>query len=181
MSIRYSLARCSLGDLLVAITDAGVCAILIGDDSRELVDDLERRFPGERIASASEPLDATVTDVRDLIDDPARAAHLPLDMRGTAFQQSVWQALREIPPGTTISYGELALRIGAPNATRAVAGACGANPLAVAVPCHRVVARDGSLAGYRWGVERKRELLKREATAAAHPAAPGAPQANVTA
>ncbi len=163
LEIRYALAQTSLGTALVAATDEGVCAILLGDDTEALVADLQRRFARANITIATDGMAAIVRAVAHMIDAPSAGCDLPLDIRGTAFQHRVWQALRAIPSGETISYGELARRAGVPAATRAVAGACAANPLAIAVPCHRVVREDGNLSGYRWGVERKRALLAKEA------------------
>lgn len=162
--IRYALATCSLGRVLVAASSRGVCAILLGDDPVALAADLAARFPQARREPADDGFARWVAEVVCLLEDPARAGalSLPLDIRGTVFQRRVWEALRQIPPGRTESYAAVAARIGAPRAARAVAAACAANRLAVAVPCHRVVAADGALAGYRWGVERKRRLLKRE-------------------
>jgi len=161
-TIRYSLTDSSLGRLIVALTDTGVCFIAFGDSDAELLGDLAARFSRAEIAPATPEDDALIGAVVALVDDPSHASELPLDVRGTAFQQRVWRALTRIAPGETVSYGELARRIGSPTAVRAVAQACGANPVAIAVPCHRVVGSDGTLTGYRWGVERKRELLRRE-------------------
>ena len=166
LEIRYALAQTSLGTTLVATTNEGVCAILLGDDAEALVADLRRRFARANITSDTDAMSALVRTVVRMIDDPAAGCNLPLDIRGTAFQHRVWQTLRGIPSGETISYGELARRAGVPAATRAVAGACAANPIAVAVPCHRVVREDGGLSGFRWGVERKRALLAKEADTA---------------
>jgi AraC family transcriptional regulator, regulatory protein of adaptative response / methylated-DNA-[protein]-cysteine methyltransferase len=163
LAIRFALTRCSLGALLVAATEQGVCAILLGEEPQALERDLERRFPRARRLVADEDFERLVTQVVGLVEDPRAGTALPLDIRGTAFQQRVWKALSEIPPGTTRSYAQVAQAIGEPRAVRAVAQACGANALAVAIPCHRVVRTDGDLSGYRWGVERKRELLSREA------------------
>lgn len=160
--IRSAFGRSTLGAVLVAATTRGVCAILLGDDRGELEADLRRRFPRARFVDPEPAFASTVEAVVRLVDDPARGLALPLDIRGTAFQRRVWEALRGLPAGTTTSYARLAAAIGAPRATRAVASACGANRLAVAVPCHRVVASDGGLGGYRWGLERKRRLLERE-------------------
>lgn len=162
-AIRYAIGRCSLGRLLVAATDRGLCAILLGDDADALVADLRERFAAATIMAADRDFAATVQAVIAFVDDPRVGLALPLDLRGTAFQQRVWQALRKVAPGTKTTYTALAERIGRPEAVRAVASAVAANPLAVAVPCHRVIRRDGALAGYRWGVERKRALLAREA------------------
>lgn len=163
LAIHHAYGNTSLGRILVAATAQGLCAILFGEDDDSLLADLRARFPNATLQAAAPDFAATVTAVARLVETPARGLALPLDIRGTAFQQRVWRALRELPAGATISYGELAGRIDAPAASRAVAQACGANPLAVAVPCHRVVRGNGDLAGYRWGVTRKRELLAREA------------------
>ncbi|GJE02621.1 bifunctional DNA-binding transcriptional regulator/O6-methylguanine-DNA methyltransferase Ada [Methylobacterium isbiliense] len=161
--IRFALGQCSLGAILVAATEAGVCAILLGDDPEALLRDLQDRFPRAELSGGEPDFDATVARVVGLVEAPHRARlDLPLDINGTAFQQRVWQALRAIPPGRTATYTEIARAIGEPKAVRAVAQACGANPLAVAIPCHRVVRHDGALSGYRWGVARKRALLARE-------------------
>ena len=160
--IRFAVGQCSLGAILVAQSQRGICAILLADDPDQLVRDLQDRFPKAQLLGGDAGFEQLVAQVVGLIEAPALGLSLPLDVRGTAFQQRVWQALREIPPGTTVSYAQIAERIGAPKAVRAVAQACGANRIAVAIPCHRVVRRDGDLSGYRWGVERKRELLKRE-------------------
>lgn len=164
--IRFAVGQCSLGAVLVASSPVGVCAILLGDDPDALLRDLQDRFPKATLIGGDAAFETLVAQVVGLIEAPGRRAlDLPLDVRGTAFQQRVWQALRDIPAGETASYGDVARRIGAPTSMRAVAQACGANALAVAIPCHRVVRSDGGLSGYRWGVERKRELLAREATA----------------
>lgn len=163
--IRFALGECSLGSVLVAATAKGVCAILLGDDPEALLRDLEDRFANARLVGGDESFESLVARVIALVEAPALGHDLPLDVRGTAFQQRVWQALRDIPAGSTESYAEVAARIGAPGAARAVARACAANPAAVAVPCHRVVRRNGGLSGYRWGVERKAALLEREAGA----------------
>jgi AraC family transcriptional regulator of adaptative response/methylated-DNA-[protein]-cysteine methyltransferase len=164
-TIRFAVGQCSLGAILVAATADGVCAISLGDDPQTLVQDLQDRFGRAELVGDDPAFDALVARVVGLVEDPAAGTELPLDIRGTAFQQRVWQALRQIPPGTTERYAAIAGRIGAPRAVRAVAQACAANPLAVAVPCHRVVRTDGALSGYRWGVERKRALLDRERAA----------------
>ena len=163
--VRFALAVCSLGHLLVASSARGVCAIALGDDPDALLRELQDRFPHAELAGGDAAFERTVAQVVGLIERPRLGADLPLDIRGTAFQQRVWTALRAIPPGHTASYAEIAARIGAPAAVRAVAGACAANTLAVAVPCHRVVRTDGSLSGYRWGIDRKRTLLAREQAA----------------
>ena len=161
-SIHFALAQCSLGAVLVACSERGVCAILLGEEPQALLDDLQRRFPKAALIGADSDFEAIVAKVLGFIEAPRAGLDLPLDIRGTAFQQRVWQALGKIEPGTTASYAQVAASIGAPSAVRAVAGACAANALAVAVPCHRVVRTDGGLSGYRWGIERKRELLERE-------------------
>ena len=163
IQIQFAVKRCWLGRLLVGATGQGVCAILLGENSAVLRRALQEQFPGARLVAGDGPFQELVKKVVRLAENPAANAHLPLDIRGTAFQQRVWQALRRIPAGSTVSYSELAQQLGQPRAARAVAGACAANSLAIAVPCHRVVRRDGALAGYRWGVERKRRLLAREA------------------
>lgn len=165
-AIRFAVGQCSLGAVLVAASDKGVCAILFGDDPDALLRDLQDRFPKADLIGADAAFEATVARVVGFIDAPGRGLDLPLDIRGTAFQQKVWTALRAIPAGTTASYAEVAAAIGLPAAVRAVAGACAANALAVAIPCHRVVRLDGTLSGYRWGIERKRALLAREREAA---------------
>lgn len=162
-TIRFAVGACSLGALLVAATDKGLCSILLGDDPERLLRDLQDRFPRARLIGADKPFERWVAKVVGLVEEPASGLDLPLDIRGTAFQQRVWQALREIPAGATASYADIAARIGSPRAARAVARACAANALAVAIPCHRVVRRDGAAGGYRWGIERKRTLLRREA------------------
>lgn len=161
--IRFAVAQCSLGAVLVAQSQRGICAILLGDDPERLVRDLQDQFPRAELIGGDEGFEQLVAQVLGFIEAPALGLNLPLDVRGTAFQQRVWQALREIPPGSRVSYTDIAERIGAPKAVRAVAQACAANHIAVAIPCHRVVRRDGDLSGYRWGVECKRELLRREA------------------
>lgn len=163
--IHFAVGECSLGSILVAQSVKGVCAILLGDDPDVLVRDLQDRFPRATLVGGDAAFDRVVAKVVGFVERPAVGLELPLDVRGTAFQQRVWQALREIPVGSTASYTEIAARLGAPHGARAVAQACGANPLAVAIPCHRVVRTDGSLSGYRWGIDRKRSLLKREGAA----------------
>ena len=161
--IRFAVGQCALGAIAVAQSQRGICAILLGDDPDALVRDLQDRFPRAQLIGGDADFERLVAQVVGFVEAPAIGWSLPLDVRGTAFQERVWQALREIPPGATVSYAEVAERIGSPKAVRAVAQACGANAIAVAIPCHRVVRRDGDLSGYRWGVERKRELLRREA------------------
>ena len=161
--IRFGVGECSLGAILVAATGQGICAILLGDDANALVQDVQQRFPQAQLVGGDAAFEQWMAQVIGFVDTPTRGLALPLDVRGTAFQQQVWQALRRIPVGSTVSYSDLADQLGMPQASRAVAGACAANALAVAIPCHRVVRRDGALSGYRWGVERKRALLAREA------------------
>ena len=163
--IRFAVGECSLGSILVAATDKGVCAIEFGDDPDALVHALQDRFPKAQLVGGDHTFEQLVAKVVGFIEAPARGLDLPLDIRGTAFQKRVWNAIRDIPAGATASYAELARRIGRPSASRAVAQACASNTLAVAIPCHRVVRRDGGLSGYRWGVERKEALLTRETAA----------------
>ncbi len=165
--IRFAVGECSLGSILVAQSTQGLCAILLGDNPDLLVRDLQDRFPKATLLGGDAGFERLVAQVVGLIEAPGRGFDLPLDVRGTAFQQRVWDALRAVPAGTTTSYAELAQRIGAPKSVRAVGQAVGANPLAVAIPCHRVVRSDGNISGYRWGVERKRALLDRESRGAA--------------
>jgi AraC family transcriptional regulator of adaptative response/methylated-DNA-[protein]-cysteine methyltransferase len=164
-TIRFAVGECSLGAILVAATEQGVCAIQFGDDPGALVRNLEDAFPKAKLVGGDKAFEQSVARVVGFVEAPQHGLDLPLHVRGTAFQQRVWQALRDIPPGKTASYAEIAERIGEPKAVRAVAQACAANPVAVAIPCHRVVRRDGGLSGYRWGVERKRALLAKEAAA----------------
>lgn len=161
--IRFAIGECSLGAILVARSERGVCAILMGDDPDALARDLQDRFPRSHLIGGDNDFEQLIAKVVGFVEAPAIGLDLPFDVRGTAFQQRVWQALREIPAGSTVSYSDIAHRIGSPKAVRAVAGASAANILAVAIPCHRVVRNDGALSGYRWGVERKRALLDREA------------------
>jgi AraC family transcriptional regulator of adaptative response/methylated-DNA-[protein]-cysteine methyltransferase len=161
--IHFAVGQSSLGLVLVARSDRGVSAVLFGADRDAVRRDLHDRFPGARLVEDDAALETLVARVVGLVDAPARGLDVPLDVRGTPFQRTVWQALREIPAGSTASYTDIANRIGLPTAVRAVAQACAANALAVVVPCHRVVTMDGKLSGYRWGVERKRALLDREA------------------
>jgi AraC family transcriptional regulator of adaptative response/methylated-DNA-[protein]-cysteine methyltransferase len=163
--IRFAVGECSLGSILVAQSEIGVCAILLGDDPEALVRDLQDRFPRATLIGGDTEFEKLVSRVVGFIEAPGLGLDLPLDVQGTAFQRRVWQSLQEIPPGSTASYTEIAERIGAPRSVRAVAQACAANPLAVAIPCHRVVRNDGGLSGYRWGIERKRALQEREARA----------------
>jgi AraC family transcriptional regulator of adaptative response/methylated-DNA-[protein]-cysteine methyltransferase len=163
--IRFAVGECSLGSILVAQSAKGICAILLGDDPDALARDLQDRFSRATLVGGDAAFEQTVARVIGFVEAPALGLDLPLDVRGTAFQRRVWQALRQVPAGATASYAEIAGRIGAPKGARAVAQACGANLLAVAIPCHRVVRSDGALSGYRWGVERKRSLLDREGAA----------------
>lgn len=160
--IRFAVGECSLGSILVAATGKGVCAIAIGDDPDALARELQDRFPRAELMGGDEAFEQWVAKVVGFVEAPGIGLDLPLDVRGSAFQLRVWQALRDIPTGSTLSYTQVAQHIGAPKAVRAVAGACAANVLAVAIPCHRVLRSDGSISGYRWGVERKRALLERE-------------------
>lgn len=162
-SIRFAVGECTLGSILVAATDKGICAILLGDDPELLVQDLQKRFPKADFIGGDTHFEQLVAKVVGFVEAPQIGIDLPLDLQGTAFQQRVWQALRNIPAGATISYSELAQRLGMPRAVRAIAQACAANHIAVAIPCHRVIRHDGGLSGYRWGVERKRALLESEA------------------
>lgn len=160
--IRHAIEPCSLGLVLVAATPRGVCAIEFADSGEELMDRLKARFPQARFEASDEPFRAWIAQILAHLDQPGAALDLPMDVQGTVFQRRVWQALQSIPPGQTLSYTELAQRLGQPSAVRAVASACANNRIAVAIPCHRVVRANGDLAGYRWGVERKAELLRRE-------------------
>ena len=163
--MRFAVGACSLGAILVAASDKGVCAILLGDDPESLLKDLQDRFPRARLLGGDKDFERLTAKVISFVEAPRGGFDLPLDIQGTAFQHRVWEALRRIPAGATASYAEIAEAIGAPKSVRAVARACASNHLAVAIPCHRVVRTDGSLSGYRWGVERKRALLAREAKA----------------
>lgn len=163
--LRVAVAQTPLGALLVASSARGIAAMALGDDPEALLRDLQDRFPRAELLAGDADYEALVAQVVGWMARPGADLGLPLDIRGTAFQQRVWQALRDIPSGHTVSYRELAARIGAPRAVRAVASACAANPLAVVIPCHRVVRSNGELAGYAWGIERKRALLAQEAAA----------------
>jgi AraC family transcriptional regulator, regulatory protein of adaptative response / methylated-DNA-[protein]-cysteine methyltransferase len=163
--IFFTIGECSLGSVLVAQSARGVCSILIGEDPARLAEDLRHRFPKANLVASVNGQEELAAQVAGLIEKPGAGLDLPLDVRGTAFQQLVWEALQRIPPGSTATYTDIAWQIGMPGAVRAVAQACGANALAVAIPCHRVIRNDGSLSGYRWGIERKRALLAREAHA----------------
>jgi AraC family transcriptional regulator of adaptative response/methylated-DNA-[protein]-cysteine methyltransferase len=165
LTTQFYISKCWLGYVLTAWGSAGVCAINLGEDPEAMATALRARFPDAAPCEDENASRAIANAVTALVENPAQGSQILLDLRGSQFQQTVWQALRTIPPGQTLSYTELAQRIGAPRAARAVASACAANPVAVAVPCHRVVRSDGSLSGYRWGVERKHKLLAREAQA----------------
>jgi AraC family transcriptional regulator of adaptative response/methylated-DNA-[protein]-cysteine methyltransferase len=160
--IKYAVSHCSLGAILIAASEKGVCAILLGDQPAPLVQNLQERFPASRLVAADGKLDSLVAKVIKFVGAPEVRLDVPLDPHGTEFQQRVWLALQDIPAGSTASYTDIASRIGAPKSVRAVAQACAANAIAVAIPCHRVVRNDGALSGYRWGVERKRALLASE-------------------
>jgi AraC family transcriptional regulator of adaptative response/methylated-DNA-[protein]-cysteine methyltransferase len=162
MTIRYAIGECWLGPILVAATEKGVCAISLGEDREKLTRELQDRFPNARLISGDTRLARWIAKVVAFLETPSLGLELPLDIRGTAFQHRVWNALRDIPTGSTATYTQIAQRIGRPKSARAVANACAANPMAVAIPCHRVLRSDGSISGYRWGVERKRRLLQRE-------------------
>lgn len=164
-AIRFAIGECSLGSVLVAASDKGICAILLGDDPESLLRDLQDQFPRAELIGADEAFQQLTAKVIGFVEAPGAGLDLPLDVRGTAFQHRVWDALRRIPTGSTLSYAGIAQAIGAPKAVRAVARACASNRLAVAIPCHRVVRTDGGLSGYRWGVERKRALLDKETKA----------------
>lgn len=162
--IRFATGKCSLGSILVASSEKGVCCITLGDDPDFLLEDLHNRFRKAEFIGGDADFEKLIAKVVRFVEAPELGLDLPLDIRGTAFQKRVWQALREIPLGSTASYSDVAKKIGSPKSVRAVAGACAANSIAVAIPCHRVVRTDGNLSGYRWGVERKRALLDRETT-----------------
>ena len=162
LQIRFAIGECSLGSILVAATDKGVCAILMGSDPHLLVRQLQDRFAKAELIGGDASFEKLVAQVIGFVEQPRLGLDLPLDVQGTAFQQRVWKALRRIGVGKTASYGEIAARIGRPTSIRAVAQACGANMIAVAIPCHRVIRTDGQLSGYRWGVQRKQALLERE-------------------
>ncbi len=166
VQIRFALGECSLGAILVAATDKGVCSIELGDDPEQMVQDFQDRFPKAELVGADTPFEALVAQVVGFVDSPVGDLDLPLDIRGTAFQERVWAALRQIPTGVTASYADIARAIGQPQAVRAVASACANNKIAIAIPCHRVIRTDGNVSGYRWGVERKKTLLEREKGAA---------------
>lgn len=160
--IRFAIGQCSLGAVLAASSAKGVCCILLGDDPGQLLEQLQDRFPSAELVGGDPDYEQAMALIIGFVDAPRIGLSLPLDIRGTSFQRRVWQALRDIPAGVTMSYRDIAEKIGSPKSCRAVAGACAANPLAVAIPCHRVVRTDGELSGYRWGIQRKRALLDRE-------------------
>lgn len=162
-TLTYTIDNCTLGKLLLATSEKGICALLLGDDDQTVLNELHGYFPLATISPADASISSWLTQVIELIEHPKDKHNLPLHIRGTAFQQRVWQALQEIPAGKTLSYTELAAKIGQPKAARAVASACANNAIAVLIPCHRIVRSDGALSGYRWGVDRKRQLLEREA------------------
>jgi AraC family transcriptional regulator of adaptative response/methylated-DNA-[protein]-cysteine methyltransferase len=165
-TIGFAVAPCSLGFVIIAVSEHLIRSIMVGDDPEMLMSDLQNQFPTDNFEIAEKDA-GLIRKVVDMIERPAEAAGLPLDVRGTEFQMSVWEALQNVPAGNTVSYASIAKQIGAPHAEEEVAQACAANPLAVAIPCHRAVRNDGKLAGYRWGIERKRALLEREAACAA--------------
>lgn len=162
VEIRFAVGESSIGAILVAATARGVCRVEIGEDPQALIGGLERAFPKATLIGGDQSFEATVAAVVGFVEAPRAGLELPVDVGGTVFQERVWQALRQIPPGATLSYSEVAARIGTPKAVRAVGAACGANPVALVIPCHRVIRSDGALSGYRWGIERKRTLLERE-------------------
>lgn len=164
VTIKFAVGECSLGSILVAQSERGICAILLGEDPDALVRELQDRFPRANLIGGDAEFERTIATVIGFVESPQVGLDLPLDVRGTSFQRRVWDALRRIPPGQTVTYSQLAASIGAPKAVRAVASACASNTIAIAIPCHRVIRTDGSLSGYRWGVERKRVLLEKEAS-----------------
>jgi len=163
MTLFFTLKHCSLDHVLVAQSQTGICAIMLGDTPELLVLDLQNQYPQAELVAADKDQERIATEVISLIEDPFLKLDLALDIQGTAFQQQVWRALQNIPPGKTATYNEIAQQIDSPGAVRAVANACAANKLAAVIPCHRVIRKNGSVSGYRWGVERKRQLLAREA------------------
>lgn len=161
-TILWQTGHCYLGEVLIASTPQGVCAVLLGETADDLVEDLARRFPQATLTHANDCRAHWFHEVMSYLIDSRRPPSVQLDLRGTDFQQKVWRALQEIPSGNSSTYGDIARQMGMPTASRAVAGACAANPLAVVVPCHRVLRGDGSLSGYRWGVKRKQAVLNHE-------------------
>jgi AraC family transcriptional regulator of adaptative response/methylated-DNA-[protein]-cysteine methyltransferase len=166
-TLYYSIGACSFGSILVARSEKGICAILIHDDDQPLLADLQKRFPKATLIEDQDDFKHWLAQIVHFVEEPKKGLELPLDIRGTLFQQRVWQRLQKIPLGTTASYTDIATQLGDPKAVRAVASACAANPIALLVPCHRVVRSDGAISGYRWGVENKRMLIAREAKAVA--------------
>lgn len=164
-TIRYTVGKCTLGSILVATSDKGVRAISLGDDPEKLIRELCTGCSLTDFVADDAELGPILAQVIRFVDNPAGDLDIPLDIEGTAFQRRVWQELGKIPAGSTASYGEIASRIGAPREAYSIGEACAANRIAVAIPCHRVVRKDGTLAGYRWGFKRKRALLEREASA----------------
>lgn len=167
--MRYGVQPCDLGWLLVAATDRGICAIQFSDDPETAIAQLQARFPEATFHPHDPDFDRWVEATIALVTTPQKGLNLPLDIQGTAFQRQVWQALQAIPPGQTVSYTDIAETLSNPKAVRAVARACASNDIAVAIPCHRVVGKDGSLTGYRWGIDRKQALLEREAAQSSNP------------
>ena len=163
--MRFVVRRCWLGSVLVAGSDRGITAILLGDHPEGLIRSLNERFPGTELRGPDPIVEDLADQVVRFLEGATDGVEAPLDLRGTDFERQVWAALREIPAGSTVTYSEIARRIGAPAASREVGEACAANPVAILVPCHRVVRKNGTLGGYRWGVERKRALLTREGVA----------------
>lgn len=161
-TIRFAVGECPLGSILVAASDIGICAVTLGDNPNKIMREFQDRFPNAELVGNDRKFERLIATVVGYIEQPARGFDLPLDIQGTVFQQRVWQALSKIPLGKTASYADIAKQIGSPKAVRAVAGACAKNAIAILIPCHRVVRTDGSLSGYRWGVERKAKLLVRE-------------------
>jgi AraC family transcriptional regulator, regulatory protein of adaptative response / methylated-DNA-[protein]-cysteine methyltransferase len=162
ITIRFTIGQCSLGSILVAASEVGICAISLGDDPRQLLHELENNFPKANLVAGDKRFEKWLATAIAFIERPAQGLDLPLDLQGTALQRRVWQALSKVPCGQTTSYTQIARRVGRPDAVRAVAQAIAANKIAVAVPCHRVLRADGSLCGFRWGVQRKAALLERE-------------------
>jgi AraC family transcriptional regulator of adaptative response/methylated-DNA-[protein]-cysteine methyltransferase len=160
--IRFAIVKCTLGSVLVAMSTRGVCAIYLGDDSNALTCNLQDKFPNALLIESDKNFEHIIAKIIGFIEEPSLQFELPLDIQGTAFQQRVWLALKNIPIGSTASYSDIAKKIGSPSSVRAVARACATNSLALAIPCHRVVRNDGALSGYRWGIERKQQLLNRE-------------------